>query len=116
MTNLKRICNEVIEAREKAKEPCRCKLPSIPGLPALPCNAEVAENKFIQISANHADKLARVLLVMEEALKRNERILDSMKSELCASVYTVTDDEFDKVYACRDFSTEALAQAEEILK
>lgn len=74
MTNLKRICEEVIAAGEKAiKTPYKLTYlgsiltPKGEDFGRLECSEYTRD--YILLSANHADKLARALLVMEEALK-----------------------------------------------
>lgn len=54
--------------------------------------------------------LAECLQKAVELLKLSSRRLDGIKSELYASVYTVTDDEFETIYSVRDQIDLALAE------
>lgn len=102
MTNLKRICQEIIAAGEKAT--------------ARPWNATY-EASFIVTSANHAYRIARAALVMEKALKivaRGHTIF-----ERTGDWRDVADARVEQkilVTPETEFARQALAQCEEILK
>lgn len=61
-------------------------------------------------------KLIEVIRCYEEALTRASRVLDGIKSECEASVYTCTDDEFGKTFYIRDACDLALAHARKVLE
>lgn len=114
MTNLKRICNEVIDVADKN-----------PGLPwelniehqqiwepksqlFITCESDYPNDETIElilIAVNHAHKLARALLVMAEALRKIELINKHGQR-----------DDWQLRNSMEDVAMQALAQAEEILK
>ena len=57
-----------------------------------------------------------LLLKALEALEKNSKLLDGIKSELNASVYTLTDDEFEMVYHVRDLSDIVIAEIRQRLE
>lgn len=69
------------------------------------------------IAAHKADgspteilQLALFALEAKSEMELSSRMLDGIKSELYASVYSVTDDEFEKVYTVRDLLDLVLAK------
>jgi hypothetical protein len=93
MSKLKSICAEVIAAGEKATER--------PWLFELQENATEPNRRYLALSANHADKLARVAVVMEEALQ-----------SIAADIH---EDSGDEGEYCECPAHQALAQVEEAL-
>ena len=49
-------------------------------------------------------------------MKTSERVLDKIKFELYASVYTLEDDEFEKTFFIRDVAQQALDKISELTK
>ena len=61
-------------------------------------------------------RLKAQLEIAVEALKTSERVLDKIKFELYASVYTLEDDEFEKTFFIRDVAQQALDKISELTK
>ena len=61
-------------------------------------------------------ELKQIVEVCKEALKTSERVLDKIKFELYASVYTLEDDEFEKTFFIRDVAQQALDKISELTK
>jgi hypothetical protein len=66
-------------------------------------------NSYEPVAETELRQALEAVRVMREEMQRASRFLDSIKYELNCSVYTVTDDEFDRVFGARDFLNEALA-------
>lgn len=72
--------------------------------------------------APHHEPLIGKEIVAQEFLKleaqlaiaRASRFLDGIKFELYASVYTLTDDEFEKTFAARDLLDDGLRRMKEV--
>jgi len=62
---------------------------------------EIIKAAFIKLN-DRLNKLEQALAVAEDVIKNTEKALDSIKYELNASVYTLTDDEFETTFSCRD--------------
>lgn len=74
---------------------------------------EAAKNLLTLVESGKYDHMVALSLWAIEARSEMEfssRMLDGIKSELYASVYSVTDDEFEKVYTVRDLLDLVLAK------
>src|SRR6185436_1793092 len=76
----------------------------------------LAVTRFVADVANaKLQGLYRALEVYEEALGITEKVLDGIKYDLEASVYTLEDDEFAQVFFIRDTAHKALETVKGIL-
>lgn len=108
MSKLKSICDEVIAAGERATDR--------PWLFQLQENATEPNKFYLELSANHADKLARAVLVMEEALSNTLNYLHHNTDNLCGDDL-IGDGRLTSRFKQRVSEVEkAINQAHEILK
>jgi hypothetical protein len=76
-------------------------------LPLNDVNGQLIEKNILSLNADW-NKLIACIKEMREILNKSRNGLDSIKYELDASVYTLTDDEFDVIFGTRDMIDETL--------
>lgn len=65
----------------------------------------------IVIAIRDAQPKADQIKILADEMKTASKLLNGIKSELSASVYTVEDDEFETIYFVRDMLDKALKDA-----
>jgi hypothetical protein len=109
--------------RERAAEQIAARLhgnaPNLGGCdqPCRQCDTArwAAKHGWDAALASQAERIARLERVVEAA-RQSSRWLNDIKYELYASVYTLTDDEFEIVFTARDNIDLALAALDEETK
>ena len=84
------------------------------------CKQEFEQFRYTPLGDTYQDlknkntQTNEALKIAIEALEKTSKLLNGIKSECEASVYTVTDDEFDTVYFVRDWADRTLEEIQKI--